>query len=82
MGRASVCIYIVLGLMGLPVFAEGGGLAYVLKPSFGYIIGFAIASYVTDASQTKPPIRDISGCLPLTLSGLESCTYSEWYIII
>ena len=28
-GAASVCIYIVLGLMGLPVFAEGGGLAYV-----------------------------------------------------
>ena len=32
-GAASVCIYIVLGLMGLPVFAEGGGLAYVLKPN-------------------------------------------------
>ena len=81
-GAASVCIYIVLGLMGLPVFAEGGGLAYVLKPSFGYIIGFALHPMSRDASQTKPPIRDISGCLSLTLSGLESCTYSEWYIII
>ena len=56
-GAASVCIYIVLGLMGLPVFAEGGGLAYVLKPSFGYIIGFAIASYVTGriANKTANP---------------------------
>lgn len=52
-GAASVCIYIVLGLMGLPVFAEGGGLAYVLKPSFGYIIGFAIASYVTGRIANK-----------------------------
>ena len=43
--------------MGLPVFAEGGGLAYVLKPSFGYIIGFAIASYVTGriANKTANP---------------------------
>ncbi len=47
LGAVSVCIYIVMGLLGLPVFAEGGGFAYVLKPSFGYIIGFAVASYVT-----------------------------------
>lgn len=43
----SVCVYIFMGLLGLPVFAEGGGFAYILKPSFGYIIGFAVASYVT-----------------------------------
>lgn len=47
LGALSVCIYIVLGLLGLPVFAEGGGLSYLFKPSFGYIIGFAAASYVT-----------------------------------
>ena len=47
LGALSVCVYILMGLLGLPVFAEGGGLAYILKPSFGYIIGFAVASYVT-----------------------------------
>lgn len=47
LGATSVCIYIALGLLGLPIFAEGGGFAYVLKPSFGYIIGFAVAAYVT-----------------------------------
>lgn len=46
-GALTVCIYIAMGLMGLPVFAEGGGLAYVLKPSFGYIIGFAAGAFVT-----------------------------------
>lgn len=46
-GAASVGIYILLGLAGLPVFAEGGGPAYIFRPSFGYIIGFAAASYVT-----------------------------------
>lgn len=47
LGFLSVCIYIFMGLLGLPVFAEGGGFAYIFKPSFGYIIGFAVASYVT-----------------------------------
>lgn len=47
LGTLSVCIYIIMGLVGFPVFAEGGGLSYVFKPSFGYIIGFAVAAYVT-----------------------------------
>lgn len=46
-GASSVGIYILLGLAGIPIFAEGGGIGYVFKPSFGYIIGFAVAAYVT-----------------------------------
>lgn len=47
LGAASVGLYALLGLIGLPVFAEGGGFWYILKPSFGYIIGFVAGSYVT-----------------------------------
>lgn len=47
LGAVSVGAYALLGLAGLPIFAEGGGFWYVLKPSFGYIIGFILASYVT-----------------------------------
>lgn len=37
----SQLIYIALGvLLGLPVFSKGGGMAYVLQPSFGFILGF------------------------------------------
>lgn len=46
-GAISVGVYLALGLVGLPIFAEGGGLWYLLKPSFGYLIGFCGASYVT-----------------------------------
>lgn len=46
-GFIAVIIYIFLGLIGIPIFAEGGGLTYIFKPSFGYIIGFAIASFIT-----------------------------------
>ena len=46
-GAISVVAYMVLGLVGLPIFSEGGGFWYVMKPSFGYIIGFCIGTYVT-----------------------------------
>ncbi|MCL2024397.1 MAG: biotin transporter BioY [Coriobacteriia bacterium] len=40
----SVAAYLVLGLAGLPVFAAGGGLGYVLHPTFGYLAGFALGA--------------------------------------
>ena len=43
----SVMIYIVSGLLGLPVFAQGGGISYILQPSFGYLLGFALGAFVT-----------------------------------
>lgn len=47
LGTISVLLYAVLGLIGVPVFAEGGGIWYLLKPSFGYIIGFVLGTYAT-----------------------------------
>lgn len=43
---ACVAIYVVMGLVGIPVFSQGGGFAYVLQPTFGYILGFLIAAPV------------------------------------
>jgi biotin transport system substrate-specific component len=40
----SVLAYIFMGLAGLPVFSGGGGPAYILSPTFGYIIGFLTAA--------------------------------------
>ena len=43
----SVLIYLLIGLAGLPVFAQfTGGLQTVFKPSFGFLIGFVVGSYV------------------------------------
>jgi len=44
-GAASQLAYLFLGLLGLPVFSEGGGLAYIFKPTFGYLLGFPFASF-------------------------------------
>lgn len=44
----SVALYLVAGLLGLPVFAGGsGGFGTVASPSFGYLIGFIPAAFVT-----------------------------------
>ena len=42
----SIVAYVVAGLCGLPVFAYGGGPLYVISPTFGYLIGFIIASII------------------------------------
>jgi len=46
MGFFSVLSYLIIGLCGLPVFAHGGGPAYMLKPTFGFLIGFAAAAFI------------------------------------
>lgn len=47
LGATSVAIYLLVGLIGIPVFTKGGGPSYIFQPTFGYLIGFLIASYVT-----------------------------------
>lgn len=44
---AAILIYIIMGLIGLPVFTAGGGFTYVLYPTFGYLIGFFVGCLVT-----------------------------------
>lgn len=45
-GLQSQLVYLFVGLAGLPVFTKGGGITYLLQPTFGYLIGFAAAAYV------------------------------------
>lgn len=56
-GAVCAAVYMALGLAGLPVFAQGGGLMYLLKPSFGYIPGFILGAFVTGlvAQRRKEP---------------------------
>lgn len=47
LGTVSVCIYLAVGLVGVPIFAAGGGPAYLVRPTFGFLLGFAFAAFVT-----------------------------------
>jgi biotin transport system substrate-specific component len=46
LGALSQLVYILVGLMGIPIFAHGGGPGYVLQPSFGYLLGFVCGAYI------------------------------------
>lgn len=43
----SVGVYLILGLIGVPIFAAGGGLSYLIRPTFGFLLGFAFAAGIT-----------------------------------
>ena len=49
LGAVAVGVYVLMGLVGIPVFASGGGLSYVLQPTFGYLVGFICQAYLTGA---------------------------------
>ncbi len=47
-GALSLLAYLAEGLAGLPVFSAGrAGLAHLLGPTGGYLIGFVAAAYLT-----------------------------------
>ncbi len=45
LGAVTIIIYVIMGLVGIPVFTQGGGIMYVLKPTFGYMIGFIVGTF-------------------------------------
>jgi biotin transport system substrate-specific component len=53
-GALSQVEYIAAGLAGLPVFAKGGsGLAYLLGPTGGYLLGFIAAAFLVGELAVK-----------------------------
>jgi biotin transport system substrate-specific component len=50
LGVATVLFYLLQGAAGLPVFAgtpeKGLGLAYMMGPTGGYLVGFVVAAWV------------------------------------
>lgn len=83
-GAASLGLYAMLGLAGLPIFApqdDGShltGLAALMAPSFGFIVGFVASAAVVgwaaerrwDRGWVKPIITFIGGSLVVFAFGL------------
>lgn len=47
LGALSQIVYILLGLIGLPVFQGGkAGPTTIVNPTFGYILGFLVGAYL------------------------------------
>ena len=56
-GTASTLLFIIAGILGLPVFSGGtGGFAKLMGPTGGFIIGYAIASLVAGLILGRPKL--------------------------
>lgn len=88
-GALSVLVYIVMGLLGLPVFTQGGGIMYVFKPSFGYLIGFPIGALVSGAlcsrhkslSRGRAFVYALVGMIPVYITGVVYQTLILYYYV-
>lgn len=70
----SQLLYIAMGLLGLPVFTVGGGLQAVMRPTFGFIVGFAAAAYVTGLVAERRRTSSFGRYLLACLAGM-TCLY-------
>jgi biotin transport system substrate-specific component len=67
-GTVSLTLYMLLGLVGLPIFADfAGGPASVLLPSFGFVIGFipaaALIGWLSEHAWDRRPLLAAAGFL-------------------
>jgi len=73
LGLLVVAAYILEGLLGLPVFANsperGSGLAYLMGPTGGYLIGFCAAAYVSGWLSERGYGRDLFSAVLVNVVG-------------
>lgn len=64
-GAISQTVYVALGLVGLPVFTEGGGLGYLVKPSMGFLFGLILLSWLAGllTQKGRSPLRVVLACV-------------------
>jgi len=74
LGAASQGFYMLMGLIGIPVFSGGGGIGSVLTPSFGYVIGFVACAWVSgriaDSFKRRGQILSVKKYFIASLAGI------------
>lgn len=64
-GGIAVCVYVLLGIMGAPVFSGfKGGISAIMSATGGYIIAFVVAAavYVAITAISEKPVFRIVSC--------------------
>lgn len=82
---SSQIVYIIIGLIGVPIFSNGGGIGYIFNPTFGYLIGFAIAAFVVGKITEKVQKPSIINYFTASFAGILICYFfgvTYMYIIL
>lgn len=56
LGAMSVGAYLLVGLVGVPVFVHGGGPQYIFRAGFGFLLGFLLAAFLIGLLTEKLPV--------------------------
>lgn len=83
-GAVSIAVYLLLGMVGLPVFSGGlGGLERLVGPTGGYLVGYIpnilIAGFIIDRFENKKfvyPLAMTAGTIVMYALG------TAWFIIL
>ena len=64
-GALSQVVYVALGLVGLPIFTQGGGIGYLMQPTCGFLLGLIPAAWVIGriAGRKPEPKQIVPACL-------------------
>lgn len=85
LGALSAAVYLLIGLVGVPIFANGGGLGYIAQPSFGYLLSYPVAAYLVGAmierrSTITPLLAAVAGVVGVAVIYLIGAPYL--YLIV
>lgn len=69
LGVATVALYLAQGALGMPVFADGGGLPYFAGPTGGFLLGFLPAAALLGHLADRGWHRSLPRALLAALAG-------------
>ena len=89
-GTVSIAVYVLLGAVGVPVFAGfKGGVGVLAGPTGGYIIGYIAAAFLVGllvevlAPKAGRAVREILACVIAMIVGLFACYLlgTLWFMV-
>lgn len=84
LGASSQLMYLAIGAVGLPVFAAGGGLAYLGGPTGGYLLAFPLAAGIagfvagSDGGIVRIVVGATAALFVIHLSGAAWLSLQPW----
>lgn len=74
MGFITLILYLLIGLIGFPIFASGGGVDYYKEPTFGYLISLPLNAFLSGWLYEKDK-KFSSAFVPIILTHLCGIIY-------